>query len=80
MTVLAALDCVDYVVAFDEDTPERLISNVLPDILVKGGDYKVEQIAGHKQVLQNGGKVIIIPFVDGCSTTNIVKKIQSQAK
>ena len=46
----------------------------------KGGDYKVEQIAGHKQVLQNGGKVIIIPFVDGCSTTNIVKKIQSQAK
>ena len=49
-------------------------------LLVKGGDYKVEQIAGHKQVLQNGGKVIIIPFVDGCSTTNIVKKIQSQAK
>ena len=77
MKVLAGLSCVDYVVPFSEDTPERLITNVLPDILVKGGDYTVEQIAGHKQVLKNGGQVIIIPFVDGCSTTNIVKKIQS---
>ena len=68
----------DYVVSFDEDTPQRLISHVLPNILVKGGDYKVEEIAGHKEVQANGGKVIIIPFVDGCSTTNIVKKIKCQ--
>lgn len=78
MAVLAALGCVDYVVSFDEDTPHRLISHVLPNILVKGGDYKVEEIAGHKEVQANGGKVIIIPFVDGCSTTNIVKKIKCQ--
>lgn len=76
MTVLSALSSVDYVVAFEEDTPQKLISRVLPDILVKGGDYTVEQIAGHKEVLANGGKVIIIPFVDGCSTTSIVKKIK----
>ncbi|MGN0916390.1 MAG: bifunctional D-glycero-beta-D-manno-heptose-7-phosphate kinase/D-glycero-beta-D-manno-heptose 1-phosphate adenylyltransferase HldE [Succinivibrio sp.] len=78
MAVLSALGCVDFVVKFTEDTPQRLIAKILPDILVKGGDYKVEQIAGHKEVLDNGGKVTIIPFVDGCSTTNIVKKIKAQ--
>lgn len=76
MTVLAALGSVDFVVPFEEDTPQRLISRVLPDILVKGGDYTVEQIAGHKEVQENGGKVVIINFVDGCSTSNIVKKIK----
>ena len=79
MDVLAALGCVDFVVPFTEDTPQRLIARVLPDILVKGGDYKVEQIAGHKEVLENGGKVKVLNFVDNCSTSNIVKKIQSQA-
>ncbi|MBR1613077.1 MAG: bifunctional D-glycero-beta-D-manno-heptose-7-phosphate kinase/D-glycero-beta-D-manno-heptose 1-phosphate adenylyltransferase HldE [Succinivibrio sp.] len=79
MAVLSALGSVDYVVSFDEDTPQRLISHILPDILVKGGDYKVEQIAGHKEVLAHGGKVIILNFVDGCSTTNIVKKIKEQS-
>ena len=79
MTVLSALGSVDYVVSFDEDTPQKLISRVLPNILVKGGDYKVEEIAGHKEVLANGGKVVIIPFVDGCSTTSIVKKIKAQS-
>ena len=79
MEVLEALACVDYVVPFDEETPQRLIAKILPDILVKGGDYSVEQIAGHKEVLANGGKVIILPFVDGCSTTNIVKKIKETA-
>ncbi len=77
MEVLAALDCVDYVVPFDEDTPERLISIVLPDVLVKGGDYKVEEIAGHRQVQANGGKVIVLPFVEGFSTTNIVNRIKA---
>ncbi len=76
MTVLAALSCVDMVVPFNEETPQRLIAKVLPDILVKGGDYKVEQIAGHQEVLSNGGKVKILNFVDNCSTTGIVEKIK----
>jgi D-beta-D-heptose 7-phosphate kinase/D-beta-D-heptose 1-phosphate adenosyltransferase len=77
MTVLAALGAVDWVVEFVEETPERLISELLPDVLVKGGDYKVEEIAGHKQVLANGGKVKILQFEDGCSTTAIINAIKS---
>jgi len=77
MTVLAALGAVDWVVEFVEETPERLISELLPDVLVKGGDYKVEEIAGHKQVLANGGKVNILQFEDGCSTTAIINAIKS---
>jgi D-beta-D-heptose 7-phosphate kinase/D-beta-D-heptose 1-phosphate adenosyltransferase len=76
MTVLAALGAVDWVVEFTEDTPERLINELLPDVLVKGGDYKVEEIAGHKQVLANGGKVNILQFEDGCSTTAIIDAIK----
>ena len=77
MTVLAALGAVDWVVEFTEETPERLISELLPDVLVKGGDYSVEQIAGHKQVLANGGSVDILQFEDGCSTTAIINAIKS---
>ena len=76
MEVLSALGCVDFVVPFTEETPQTLIASILPNILVKGGDYKVEEIAGHKEVLQNGGQVIILPFVDGFSTTSIVNKIK----
>lgn len=77
MEVLSALGCVDFVVPFSEETPQRLISRVLPNVLVKGGDYQVDQIAGHKEVLASGGQVIILPFVDGFSTSSIVKKIQA---
>lgn len=76
MAVLAGLASVDWVVPFGEDTPERLICSVLPDILVKGGDYKVEEIAGGQCVQANGGEVIILSFKDNCSTSAIVKKIQ----
>lgn len=76
MELLAALDCVDFVVPFDEDTPQRLIAKIMPNVLVKGGDYTVEQIAGHVEVLAHGGQVVILPFVDGFSTSNIVKKIK----
>lgn len=75
MAVLSGLESVDWVVPFDEDTPERLICEVLPDILVKGGDYKVEEIAGHQCVQKNGGEVIILSFKDNCSTTSIINKI-----
>ncbi|UZK04580.1 bifunctional D-glycero-beta-D-manno-heptose-7-phosphate kinase/D-glycero-beta-D-manno-heptose 1-phosphate adenylyltransferase HldE [Venatoribacter cucullus] len=77
MAVLAGLESVDWVVPFGEDTPERLICRVLPDILVKGGDYSIEQIAGGQCVQDNGGDVIILSFKDNCSTSAIVKKIQA---
>jgi len=76
MEVLAALESVDWVVPFSEDTPEDLICRLLPDILVKGGDYKVADIAGGQCVSDNGGKVIILDFIDGCSTTRIIDLIK----
>lgn len=74
MTVLAALACVDWVVAFEEDTPERLYCRLLPDVLVKGGDYLPEQVAGGDCVINAGGEVKILPFVDGLSTTKMIEK------
>ena len=75
MAVLAALEAVDFVLPFSEDTPERLIDLVAPDTLVKGGDYTVEQIAGHELVLARGGDVIILDFVPGHSTTEMIERI-----
>jgi len=75
--VLAALECVDYVVLFDEDTPAKLIEAIRPDILVKGADYKIEQIAGADAVLKNGGKVVTIELTPGRSTSELIKKIVS---
>ncbi|MGA9853527.1 MAG: bifunctional D-glycero-beta-D-manno-heptose-7-phosphate kinase/D-glycero-beta-D-manno-heptose 1-phosphate adenylyltransferase HldE [Gammaproteobacteria bacterium] len=76
MQVLAALNCVDWVVPFSEDTPERLICTVLPDILVKGGDYRPEQVAGYGCVTKNGGEVRILRYVDGLSTTKIIEALK----
>lgn len=76
MAVLAALGAVDWVVPFSEDTPQRLISEVLPDLLVKGGDYKPEDIAGGKEVIAAGGQVKVLNFEDGCSTTEIIEAIK----
>ena len=78
MIVLGALEAVDWVVAFEEDTPQRLIASVLPDLLVKGGDYKPEDIAGSKEVWANGGDVRVLNFEDGISTTNIIKTIRGE--
>lgn len=72
MAVLAALQCVDWVVPFREDTPERLICRVKPEVLAKGGDYRVEQVAGHGCVTAGGGRVEILPYRPGHSTTNII--------
>lgn len=74
--VLAALESIDAVVLFDEDTPERLISRLLPDVLVKGGDYKPEEIAGGQYVRENGGEIHILTFVEGRSTSQIVATIK----
>jgi len=80
-TVIGALASVDWVIPFgaveENDTPAKLIEQVKPDVLVKGGDYKVEEIAGADFVLANGGTVEVLEFVNGCSTSNVIKKIQS---
>jgi D-beta-D-heptose 7-phosphate kinase/D-beta-D-heptose 1-phosphate adenosyltransferase len=76
--VMAALAAVDAVVLFDEDTPLELICAIKPDVLVKGGDYAVETVVGHEVVLAAGGRVEIVPTVEGFSTTNIVKKLVKQ--
>jgi D-beta-D-heptose 7-phosphate kinase/D-beta-D-heptose 1-phosphate adenosyltransferase len=78
MAVLAGLSAVDWVIPFTEETPENLICELLPDILVKGGDYKVEDIAGHKCVLNNGGDVKILCFKEGLSTSSVIKKIRDE--
>ena len=74
MRVLAGLKCVDWVVPFAEDTPERLIARVLPHFLVKGGDYKPEQVAGHDVVKKHGGQVMVLDFHQGYSTTRLIEK------
>lgn len=80
MIVLSALEAVDWVVPFEEDTPQRLIAEVLPDLLVKGGDYRPEDIAGSKEVWAAGGDVRVLNFEDGCSTSNIIKKILEEGR
>lgn len=74
--VLAALEAVDYVVIFDEDTPLELIKQVRPDVLVKGGDWSVDQIVGADEVFSSGGTVRSIDYKEGLSSTNIIKRIR----
>jgi rfaE bifunctional protein nucleotidyltransferase chain/domain len=74
--LLASLSFVDAVVLFSENTPINLISTLLPDVLAKGGDYKIETIVGHEIIQKNGGEVILVPFVDGFSSTAIIEKIR----
>jgi D-glycero-beta-D-manno-heptose 1-phosphate adenylyltransferase len=74
-TLLASLLMVDAVVIFEEDTPLELIKAILPDVLVKGGDYTIDKIVGAKEVIANGGRVVINPLVEGFSTTGLIEKI-----
>ena len=79
MEMLAALECVDWVVEFEQDTPKEVIDQLLPDILVKGGDYtNITSIAGHESVLANGGEVKILSFIEGHSTTAIIQTIKDK--
>ena len=73
--LLAALDCIDYVVIFDEDTPLRLIETLRPLVLVKGGDYTPEGVVGKELVESWGGRVELVAFVDGKSSTNIIERV-----
>jgi D-beta-D-heptose 7-phosphate kinase/D-beta-D-heptose 1-phosphate adenosyltransferase len=76
MEILSALGNIDYVTYFAEETPEKIIKILEPDILVKGGDYKISEIVGAEHIEKKGGKVVIIPFFKGKSTTGILKKIK----
>lgn len=75
--LLATMAITDAVVVFDDDTPLRIIQLLLPDVLVKGGDYTIEQIVGSKEVIANGGQVIINPILEGFSTTGIIERMRN---
>jgi len=74
--MLAALKSIDAVVAFSEDTPLKLITALMPDVLVKGGDYSIDTIVGAKEIMQAGGQVQVIPFLEGYSSTRLIQRIQ----
>lgn len=73
--VMAALACVDFVTVFDEPTPRKIISALLPDVLVKGGDWGIDDIIGREEVEAAGGQVMSLAFVEGCSTTGVIERI-----
>jgi D-beta-D-heptose 7-phosphate kinase/D-beta-D-heptose 1-phosphate adenosyltransferase len=73
--VLSAIEDVDYLTSFAEETPQKIIGAILPDVLVKGGDWKVDQVVGRKEVEAAGGRIVIVPFLKGRSSTTIIKKI-----
>ncbi|MDQ3917456.1 MAG: D-glycero-beta-D-manno-heptose 1-phosphate adenylyltransferase [Acidobacteriota bacterium] len=74
--LLAALSAVDFVTVFDEESPRALIAELLPDVLVKGGDYALEEIHGREEIERAGGRVVALPFVEGASTTSIIERIK----
>ena len=77
-TLLSAIESVDSVIMFEEQTPENLIKDIVPDILVKGGAYNIEGIVGYQTVMQNGGQVKTLSFYDGYSSTNYINKIKKR--
>lgn len=77
--ILAAFRVVDYVTVFDDVSPRSLIATLLPDVLVKGGDYGLDQIHGREEVEAAGGKVVSLPFVEGSSTTSIINKMKTMS-
>ncbi|HEX6183585.1 MAG TPA: D-glycero-beta-D-manno-heptose 1-phosphate adenylyltransferase [Pyrinomonadaceae bacterium] len=74
--LLAALASVDLVTVFEEESPRRLIAELLPDVLVKGGDYRLDEIHGREEVERAGGRVLALPFIEGASTTGIIERIK----
>ncbi len=78
--LMASLVMVDAVILFEEDTPLNLITTILPDVLVKGGDYTIDQIVGAKEVMTNGGEVKIVPILEGFSTTGIIERMKTADK
>ena len=75
--ILAALECVDYVTIFDDISPRSLIAELLPDVLVKGGDYALDQIHGREEVEAEGGRVVSLPFVEGASSSKLIERMKA---
>lgn len=78
--ILGAIEDIDYLTSFSEETPEKIIAWLLPDVLVKGGDWKPVEVVGKREVEEAGGEVVIVPYLKGCSSSEIVKRIISSAK
>jgi len=78
--ILGAIEDVDYLTSFSEETPQKIIAMLLPDVLVKGGDWRPEEVVGKREVEKAGGEVVIIPYLEGCSSSEVVKRIVSSAK
>lgn len=76
--VMAALESVSYVTIFDEETPRELIASLLPDVLVKGGDWPIDQIVGRQEVQSSGGQVLSLKYMEGSSTSDIIERIRKQ--
>lgn len=80
LEVLEAIEDIDYLVSFSEETPKELVAALLPDVLVKGGDWKMEDVVGKDEVERAGGKVVVIPYLSGCSSSRIIDDIIRVAK
>jgi rfaE bifunctional protein nucleotidyltransferase chain/domain len=78
--ILGAIEEIDYLTSFSEETPQKVIARLLPDVLVKGGDWRPEEVVGKREVEEAGGEVIIIPYLEGCSSSEIIKRIVSSIK
>ena len=78
--ILAALSAVDYVTIFDDISPRSIIADVLPDVLVKGGDYNLDEIHGREEVERAGGRVFSLPFIEGASTSSVIEKIRGKGE
>lgn len=80
LEILEAVEDIDYLVSFAEETPQEVIASLLPDVLVKGGDWKIEEVVGKREVERAGGKVIIIPFLESHSSSEIIERIIQSSK
>jgi len=80
LEILESIEAIDYLIAFSQETPKKVIESLLPDVLVKGGDWLPKEVVGRQEVEESGGKVIIIPFLNGHSSSEMVRKIIESAK
>lgn len=77
LEILAAIEFIDVLTVFPQDTPQKIIALLRPDVLVKGGDWPLDQVVGRREVEESGGRVVLIPYIEGLSTTELIKKISS---
>ena len=80
LEILEALEEIDFLVSFSEETPQKIIASLVPDVLVKGGDWKIDEVVGREEVEEAGGKVVIVPYLEGFSSSEIIQKIISSSK